>query len=83
MAVTAEAVSVGTTATALNDGTPGRLIVSAPAGAATIFLGGSDVDTTEGFPLAAGERETVLVDDGEILFGIVSTGSETLNVLRT
>lgn len=85
MAVSAAAVTVGTTATALNDGTPGRVIVSVPTGGVTVYLGGSDVDTsTKGFPVAAGDpRVTVLVDAGEILYGRVASATQSVNVLRS
>lgn len=84
MAVSAEKVSVGATATALNDGTPGRIIVSVPSGAsASVYLGGPDVDTTDGFPLAASAVQEVLVDSGEILYGIMATGTQDVNVLRS
>lgn len=80
MAVSAEAVAVATTAVALNDGTPGRLVVMAAD--AGLFIGGSDVDTTDGFPLAADTPLTVNVDSGEILYAITAT-TGTVNVLRS
>ncbi len=82
MAVSAEAVAVATTAVALNDGTPGRVVVAVASGGNTAYLGGSDVDTTDGFPVAAGEQVTVTVESGEIVYAI-SAATATVNVLRS
>ena len=59
---------------------PSAAIIRNPTGGQTVYLGGQNV-TTAGFPLAAGEDiEVDLV--GEILFGITSTTSQTLFILR-
>lgn len=84
MALSAERVTVAATATALSDGTPGRVIVSVPTGAtASVILGGSDVTATTGFELVAGATLTVYVDSGEVLYGIVATGTEVAHVLSS
>lgn len=86
MTVAAEAVTVADTATALNavDSTsPLSLIVSVPSGGVTVYVGASDVTTTDGFPVAAGESLSVDLQSGEVLYGIVATGTQAANVLRT
>ncbi len=83
MAVSAEAVSVGTTATALNDGTPGRVIVAVPTGGSTVYVGGSDVDATDGFPLAADAQVEITVESGEIVYAVVASSTQAVNVLRS
>jgi hypothetical protein len=83
VAVSAEKVSVGATATALNDGSPGRLIVTHAGEGVTVYLGGSDVDATDGFPLAEDVVLTVNVDAGEILYGRVASSTQDVNVLRS
>jgi hypothetical protein len=83
MAISAEAVTVADEATALNDGTPGRVVVSVPEGGEAVYLGGDDVDTTNGFPVAAEGVITVLVDAGEVLYAVVASGTQSVNVLRS
>ena len=60
---------------------PAAAVIRGPAGGQTVYLGGVAVDATDGFPLAAGE--TVEVDlVGEILYGMTSTTSQYVYVLR-
>lgn len=86
MAVDAAQVSVGTTETELTgaqtDTVAGQSLVAINKGAASVFLGGTGVTTTTGFELAAGESVNVDVNQGEKLFGIVATGTQTVHVLR-
>ncbi len=89
MAVDSAQVSVGTTATALNAAETGgvagaRLVVKLPSGAtASVFLGGSTVATTDGFELTAGSQVTVELAGGELLYGIVASGTQSTHVLRS
>jgi hypothetical protein len=85
---------VANTATLLNTdtstsgGTIGNtIIVKVPAGGVTVYLGGAAVtaDTTAGtggFPLAAGDSLAITSAEGEALYGIVATGTQSVNVLR-
>lgn len=81
MAVTAERVAVPLTAVALNTaGTSAlRLIIKALA---ALSLGPSDVSTTTGLALAAGQTVTVELDAGDVLFAIAGTATSA-DVLRT
>lgn len=81
-------VTVQTTATLILDGTSGSsvyeraAIVSVPSGGQTVFLGGPDVDATNGFPMAAGTSiELQVVNEG--LYGIVGASTQAVNVLRS
>ena len=59
---------------------PAAAVVSNPSGGQTVYLGGITVDTT-GWPLAAGSSiEVDLV--GDILYGVTSTTTQTLHILR-
>lgn len=88
MAIDHERVSVGTTATALADAGRDRdgftVNVQNPTGSgATVYVGGSDVSTTDyGYALAAGTEVAVELLKGEALYGIVASGTLTVNVLR-
>lgn len=82
MAVQADQVSVGTSATSLlTSGVAGARVLIRNAGAASVFLGASDVTTGTGFELATGETVELPVPSGSEVFGIVATGSETVHVL--
>jgi hypothetical protein len=87
MAVSHSRVSVGTTATKLTsdyDGKDGQTInVQNPAGGADVFLGGEGVTTTSyGFLLGAGISFSVELQDDEKLYAVVTTGTQTVNIIR-
>jgi hypothetical protein len=87
MAITHERVSIGTTATQVSSDFAGKdgqtVSVQNPTGGATVYLGGVGVTTTSyGFELAAGITFSVEMQDGEKLFGVVATGTQTVNVTR-
>ena len=79
-------VTVSTSATLLaakggDVGYPQAVLVSNPTGGATVFLGGSTVNTTQGFPLLAGAAVSVDAS-GEELYGIVAASTQDVNVLK-
>jgi len=87
MAVSHQRISVGTTATKLTsdyDGKDGQTInVQNPAGGADVYLGGEGVTTTSyGFLLGAGISFSVELQDDEKLYAVVTTGTQTVNILR-
>jgi hypothetical protein len=87
MAVSHQRVSVGATATQLTsdyDGKDGQTInVQNPAGGVDVFLGGAGVTTTSyGFLLGAGISFSVELQDDEKLYAVVTTGTQTVNILR-
>jgi hypothetical protein len=87
MAITHERVSIGTTATQISANSAGRdgqtVSVQVPAAGATVYLGGEGVTTTSyGFLLAAGISFSVEMQDGEKLYGVVASSTQTVNVLR-
>lgn len=87
MAVTHERVTVATTATvistAANDRDGHSVCVQNPAGGATVYIGGSGV-TTSSYGVALGESSDISIDllQGEVLYGIVASSTQTVNVLR-
>jgi hypothetical protein len=87
MAVSHARVSVGVTATKLTsdfDGKDGQTInVQNPAGGVDVFLGGEGVTTSSyGFLLGAGISFSVELQDDEKLYAVVTTGTQTVNILR-
>jgi hypothetical protein len=57
--------------------------VQNPANGASVFLGGPTVTSTVfGNALATGSSITVMLKQGETLYGVVASGTITVNVLR-
>lgn len=88
MALSAERVTVSSTAVALNTaGTGGNTLViknTNATAANAVDLGASDVALGEGYPLAGGAEVTVEVDPGDVLYAIRSTSNDVdVAVLRT
>jgi len=87
MAVSHQRVTVGTTATQLTsdaDGRDGQTIsIQVPSGGATVFLGGAGVTTASyGFELLAGTSFSVELQQGEKVFAVVASSTQTVNVFR-
>lgn len=79
MALSSAAVTVSTSATPLHTGSvqPGRVVVYNNDATATLYVGGSDVTTSNGIAVAAGRSLSMTLGPGEVAFGIVA--SSTLN----
>lgn len=87
MAVKSTAVTVATTATRLDssesDSVTGSAVAVYNNGAATVFIGGSGVTTTDGSPVAAGSWGPGMdLSDGEAVYGIVASGTVEVRVLE-
>ena len=92
MAIKATVVTVTTTATPLNDAqsdwVPGsNYLVLIPSAGQMVYVGGADVTVANGYPYTPGTEHEVGTDSltpgaqGEILYGIVSATTQTVNVL--
>lgn len=58
------------------------IVIKVPAGAATVYLGGSDVTAAaNNFPLAAGEEIAIDAAPGEVLYGVCETTPTTVSIL--
>ena len=87
MAITHNIVTVGATATvistAVNDREGHSVCVQNPSASTTVYIGGSGVTTTDyGVALAGGADISIDLLQGEILYGIVASSTQTVNVLR-
>jgi len=87
MAIGHERVSVGTTATKLGDAERDRdgftIMVQNPSGGASLYIGGAGVTTASyGYEVVAGAEVGVELLKDEELYGVVASGSQTVNVLR-
>lgn len=82
-ATAAAAVSVTTSATALDQSTTGgRSLLILNVGAQTVYVGGSAVTTAAGFPVAAGESLSADAVGGAGLYGIVAATTCEVRVLQ-
>ena len=87
MAISHQRVSVTTSATKLTadaDGRDGQTIsIQVPTGGATVFLGGAGVTTASyGYELIEGTSFSVELQQGEQVFGVVASSTQTVNVFR-
>lgn len=88
MSVSATRVTVGTTATPLFEDTEGggedrmSFAVTVPTGGATLVLGGDDVTTANGFEVAPGATFSADVAAREVVYGIVASGTQEVQVIR-
>lgn len=82
MPIKSRQVTVGTTATLLTTQTLHwtNVAVQAPSGA-VMYVGGSDVTTTNGFPVAAGASMAFDLE-GEDIYAVVATGTGTAYVIE-
>jgi hypothetical protein len=82
MSVAAAQITVGTSATQLQarEG-DGHSLCLRNAGAVDVYLGASDVTTSTGFKLAAGETMALDLLAAEAVYGIVASGSCIVHVL--
>lgn len=83
MAISAQRVSVTSTAVALNTAsTWGMDLLIKNATGAVTDLGPAGVTSGQGFELAAGATVEICLEPGDVLFAVTATSS-TLHVLRT
>jgi len=87
MAISHAQVSVGTTATLLSLAVQGRngstVLVQNPSGGANVFIGGAGVTTTSyGYLLTGGSAFAIDIENGEAIYGVVASSTQTVGVIR-
>lgn len=85
MSVHSKEVSVGTTATRIDTaefGQSSQGLAVKNMGAATVYLGGPDVSTANGYPLLANEAMPMDLGQQDELFGRVASGTVLVRVLE-
>ena len=76
------AVTVATTATVVvSADNKNRDVYIHNSGGSKIYLGGSDVTTTNGYHLANTESAAFFLPLGETIYGVVAAGTNVVNVL--
>lgn len=88
MAITADKVTVAATATVIApvDPTRRRIVIKNP-NSTTVYIGGSTVDTTDGYPLAQNNVLEIVQQHREdtgpqqAWYGIVATSTQDINLI--
>ena len=85
--VTSQSITVQTTATVLHTSTeygnePISVLISVPAGAQTVYIGGENVTTANGMPIEAGTWKELDLGAKEVVYAIVSATTQVVSVLR-
>jgi hypothetical protein len=87
MAVTHNIVSIGTTATTISSAVSDRdghsVLVQNPSEDTIVYIGGAGVTTSSyGVALAGGADISIDLLQGEVLYGVVASSTQNVNVLR-
>jgi hypothetical protein len=73
--------TVNTTAAVVVPALPGDQSVYLHSASGTIYIGGSDLTTANGYRMDNGDKLTIMVGDHEPLYAITSSGTSSLYVL--
>jgi hypothetical protein len=74
-------VTITTTASIIVSANSYKNIYLHNLGAGAIYLGGSNVTTSNGYKLDNGDKLTLIIGDTEALYGVAASGTHTLAVL--
>jgi hypothetical protein len=74
-------VTITTTASVIVSATSYRNIHLHNLGGGAIYIGGSDVTTSNGYKLDNGDSLSLIIGDVEALYGVAASGTHTLAVL--
>ena len=74
-------VTITTTASVIVSASSYRNIYLHNLGAGAIYLGGSNVTTSNGYKLDNGDKLSLIIGDVEALYGVAASGTHTLAVL--
>ena len=74
-------VTITTTASVIVSANSYRNIYLHNLGGGAVYLGGSNVTTSNGYKLDNGDKLTLIIGDVEALYGVAASGTHTLAVL--
>lgn len=84
MAVASDQVTVEDTATPVfTAGVAGVRLTVANRGDGSVFLGGAGVTTSNGFQLDADKSVVLSLTPGDVVLGIVGSGTQTVHVISS
>ena len=74
-------VTITTTASVILSANSYKNIYLHNLGGGAIYLGGSNVTTSNGYKLDNGDKLSIIIGDTEALYGVAASGTHTLAVL--
>ena len=74
-------VTITTTASVIVSASSYRNIYLHNLGGGAIYIGGSNVTTSNGYKLDNGDKLSLIIGDVEALYGVAASGTHTLAVL--
>jgi hypothetical protein len=74
-------VTISDTASVIVSANSYRNIYLHNLGGGAIYLGGSNVSTSNGYKLDNGDKLSLIIGDTEALYGVAASGTHTLAVL--
>ena len=74
-------VTITTTASIIVSANSYKNVYLHNLGGGAIYLGGSNVTTSNGYKLDNGDKLTLIIGDTEALYGVAASGTHTLAVL--
>ena len=74
-------VTISSTASVIVSANSYRNIYLHNLGGGAIYLGGSNVTTSNGYKLDNGDKLSLIIGDTEALYGVAASGTHTLAVL--
>ena len=74
-------VTITTTASVIVSANSYRNIYLHNLGGGAIYIGGSNVTTSNGYKLDNGDKLSIIIGDVEALYGVAASGTHTLAVL--
>ena len=79
---TSAQVTITTTASVIASANSYRNIYLHNLGGGAIYIGGSNVTTTNGYKMDNGDKLSIIIGDLEALYGVAASGTHTLAVLK-
>ena len=74
-------VTITTTASVIVSANSYRNVYLHNLGGGAIYIGGSNVSTSNGYKLDNGDKLSIIIGDVEALYGVAASGTHTLAVL--
>jgi hypothetical protein len=79
---TSAQVTITTTAGIIASANSYKTIYLHNLGSGSIYLGGSNVTTSNGYKMDNGDKLSIVIGDLEALYGVAASGTHTLAVLK-
>ena len=75
-------VTITTTVSIIASASSYRTIYLHNLGGGAIYIGGSNVTTSNGYKMDGGDKLSIIIGDLEALYGVAASGTHTVAVLK-